>query len=82
VKSSEIINVLTYQFLLYTKKGELKMTQPKHRREGQFKRRKQAQNPHGKVKSFEEIADEVSPGNLTKAQQPAPQPKDYDEIEY
>lgn len=39
------------------------MTQSKRQQERQWTVRKQAQNPHGKVKSFEELAEELSPNN-------------------
>ncbi|WP_231514786.1 DUF6254 family protein [Oceanobacillus salinisoli] len=35
------------------------MTQSKRQRERQWKGRKQSQNPHGNVKSFEQLADEA-----------------------
>ncbi len=35
------------------------MTQSKSQEERQFRTRKQAQNPHGKVKSFKRLADEA-----------------------
>ncbi|WP_256860521.1 DUF6254 family protein [Paraliobacillus ryukyuensis] len=34
------------------------MSKPKSRREREWKNRKQSQDPHGKVKSFEELAKE------------------------
>jgi hypothetical protein len=36
------------------------MTQSKRQQERQFRKRKQAQNPHGHVKSKEELANEIS----------------------
>ncbi|MEH6945584.1 DUF6254 family protein [Bacillus sp. JJ634] len=33
------------------------MTQSKRQEERQWKNRKQSQNPHGKVKSFEQLAE-------------------------
>jgi len=39
------------------------MTQSKGQQERQWKVRKQSQNPHGKVKSFEELAEEITPEN-------------------
>ncbi|SEP62439.1 hypothetical protein SAMN05216232_0392 [Virgibacillus subterraneus] len=35
------------------------MSKSKHQQEREWKGRKQSQNPHGKVRSFEEIADET-----------------------
>lgn len=35
------------------------MTQSKRQEERQWKVRKQSQNPHGKVKSFDQLADEA-----------------------
>lgn len=35
------------------------MTRSKGQKERQWKARKNANNPHGKVKSFEELADEA-----------------------
>lgn len=35
------------------------MTQSKRQEERQWKNRKQAQNPHGKVKSFEKLYEET-----------------------
>jgi hypothetical protein len=40
-------------------KGVLRMTQSKSQQERQRKIRKQSQNEHGKVKSFEQLADEA-----------------------
>ncbi|WP_249310403.1 DUF6254 family protein [Bacillus sp. FJAT-49736] len=37
------------------------MTQSKGQKERQWTVRKQSQNPHGKIKSLEEIADEMKP---------------------
>lgn len=37
------------------------MTQSKRQQERQWIVRKQSQNPHGKIKSLEEIADEMTP---------------------
>lgn len=37
------------------------MTQSKGQKERQWNVRKQSQNPHGKIKSLEEIADEITP---------------------
>ena len=37
------------------------MTQSKSQQERQWRVRKQSQNPHGKVRSLEEIAEEVTP---------------------
>ncbi|WP_017753501.1 DUF6254 family protein [Calidifontibacillus oryziterrae] len=34
------------------------MTQSKGQKERQFRKRKEAQNSHGKVKSFKDLADE------------------------
>ncbi|WP_230474328.1 DUF6254 family protein [Calidifontibacillus erzurumensis] len=34
------------------------MTQSKRQQERQFRKRKEAQNPHGKVKSFKELAED------------------------
>ncbi|MBM7659633.1 hypothetical protein JOC85_000400 [Bacillus mesophilus] len=36
------------------------MTQSKRQKERQFRTRKEAQNPHGKVKSFDELAEGVA----------------------
>jgi len=44
-------------------KEPFKMTQSKGQQERQWKVRKQSQNPHGKVKSFEELAEEITPEN-------------------
>ncbi|MFC0187947.1 DUF6254 family protein [Fictibacillus aquaticus] len=52
------------------------MTHSKSRREGEDRARKENQQPHGKVKSFQELTDGV------KNQTPDAQPADYDEIEY
>ncbi|SEN20163.1 hypothetical protein SAMN05192533_11020 [Mesobacillus persicus] len=35
------------------------MTQSQSQRERQWRERKQEQNPHGKVKSFEQLAEEA-----------------------
>ncbi|MFK2825339.1 DUF6254 family protein [Bacillus sp. B190/17] len=35
------------------------MTQSKRQEERQWKTRKQSQNPHGKVKSFEQLAEDA-----------------------
>jgi Family of unknown function (DUF6254) len=40
-------------------KRSLKMTQSKSQQERQWAVRKQSQNPHGKVKSFEQLAEEA-----------------------
>lgn len=37
------------------------MTQSKRQKERQFRTRKEAQNPHGKVKSLEELSNEIAP---------------------
>lgn len=37
------------------------MTQSKGQKERQWTVRKQSQNPHGKIKSLEEISDEIAP---------------------
>ncbi|MCA1029453.1 DUF6254 family protein [Bacillus timonensis] len=43
------------------------MTQSKRQKERQWNVRKQSQNPpHGKVKSFEELAEEVTPDTKGK----------------
>ncbi|MDF0726302.1 DUF6254 family protein [Cytobacillus sp. S13-E01] len=42
------------------------MTKSKHEKERQWNIRKQSQDPHGKVKSFEELADEVTPQITTE----------------
>jgi hypothetical protein len=39
------------------------MTQSKAQKERQWTVRKQSQNPHGKIKSLEEIADEITPSS-------------------
>lgn len=39
------------------------MTQSKSQKERQWAARKEAQNPHGKVKSFEQLADEAKKGD-------------------
>ncbi|WP_219723252.1 DUF6254 family protein [Bacillus sp. Marseille-P3661] len=39
------------------------MTQSKRQAERQWTKRKQAQNPHGKVKSFEQLANETGNNN-------------------
>ncbi|WP_222928834.1 DUF6254 family protein [Neobacillus piezotolerans] len=38
------------------------MTQSKRQKERQWAARKEEQNPHGKVKSFEQLADEAGKG--------------------
>ncbi|HLU22309.1 DUF6254 family protein [Lederbergia graminis] len=38
------------------------MSHPKREEERRFKDRKQSQNPHGKVKSLKQLADEVDKG--------------------
>jgi hypothetical protein len=38
------------------------LTQSKRQEERQFKQRKQAQNPHGKVKSLKQLDDEGKKG--------------------
>ncbi|MEK3889893.1 DUF6254 family protein [Bacillus sp. FSL K6-3431] len=38
------------------------MTQSKRQKERQWKERKQSQNPHGKVKSFEQLVDGAGKG--------------------
>ena len=35
------------------------MTQSKHQQERLWRERKEEQNPHGKVKSFDQLADEA-----------------------
>ncbi|WP_377889816.1 DUF6254 family protein [Alkalihalobacillus sp. R86527] len=35
------------------------MSQSKGQRERQFKKRKEAQNPHGKIKSLEELSNDA-----------------------
>ncbi|WP_235857634.1 DUF6254 family protein [Paenibacillus albiflavus] len=35
------------------------MSKSKRRREGEFKLRKQTQNPHGKIRSLKEISETV-----------------------
>jgi hypothetical protein len=37
------------------------MTKSKHEQERQWKVRKQSQNPHGKITSLEEFADDIGP---------------------
>lgn len=37
------------------------LTKSKHEKERQWNVRKQTQQPHGKVKTFEELASEISP---------------------
>ncbi len=39
------------------------MTQSKRQQERQWTTRKEAQNPHGKVKSFEELGEEAEKNN-------------------
>jgi hypothetical protein len=46
-------------FISQERKNE--MTQSKRQQERQWTVRKQSQNPHGKVKSFEELAEETAP---------------------
>lgn len=53
------------------------MSKPKHRREAAFRARKQDQHPHGKIPSYEELAEETHPELPRTAH-----PKDYEEIEY
>lgn len=43
----------------YLMLGDERMTQSKSQQERQRKVRKQSQNEHGKVKSFEQLADEA-----------------------
>jgi hypothetical protein len=38
------------------------MTQSKSEKERQWEARKESQNPHGKVKSFEQLAEEAGKG--------------------
>lgn len=40
-----------------------RMTQSKGQKKRQWNVRKQSQNPHGKIKSLEEIADEITPND-------------------
>ena len=40
-------------------RGEKLMSQSKGQRERQFRKRKEAQNPHGKIKSLEELSNET-----------------------
>lgn len=50
-----------------TEKDDETMTQSKRQQERQWNVRKQSQNPsHGKVKSFEELAEEITPKNKNK----------------
>jgi|APAga8741244001_1050109.scaffolds.fasta_scaffold120573_1 hypothetical protein len=42
-------------------KGMRNLTKSKHEKERQWNVRKQTQQPHGKVKTFEELASETSP---------------------
>jgi hypothetical protein len=44
-------------------KGADIMTQSKSQKERQFRTRKEAQNPHGKVKSFDELGEGVAENN-------------------
>lgn len=37
------------------------MTKSKHEQERQWNVRKRQQNPHGKVKSFEELGEDITP---------------------
>ncbi|WP_316572225.1 DUF6254 family protein [Neobacillus sp. YIM B06451] len=39
------------------------MTQSKRQKERQWAARKETQNPHGKVKPFEQLADEAGKGD-------------------
>ncbi|MFZ3589547.1 DUF6254 family protein [Bacillus sp. DJP31] len=41
------------------------MTQSKKQQERQWTTRKESQNPHGKVKSFEELGEEATKDNQT-----------------
>jgi hypothetical protein len=41
----------------------MNMTQSKRQKDRQFRARKEAQNPHGKVKSFEELGEGVEGKN-------------------
>lgn len=43
----------------YCVKGAYEMTQSQRQQERQWKTRKQTQKPHGKVKSFEELAEDA-----------------------
>lgn len=52
------VNLLWINF----KKGAYRMTQSKRQKERQWKERKQSQNPHGKVKSFEQLVDGAGKG--------------------
>lgn len=54
-----ILNMTTF-------KRRKNMTKSKHEKERQWNIRKQSQDPHGKVKSFEELADEVTPQITTE----------------
>lgn len=42
------------------------MTQSKSQKERQWNVRKHSQNPHGKVKSFEELAEDITPETKKK----------------
>ncbi|MFC4321620.1 DUF6254 family protein [Litchfieldia salsa] len=39
------------------------MTQSKKQQERQWRERKEAQHPHGKVKTFEQLAEDASKGD-------------------
>lgn len=43
-----------------TQKGEEEMTQSQNQRERQWRQRKEQQNPHGKVKSLDQLAEETT----------------------
>lgn len=43
-------------------RGGLLMTQSKKQEERQWRQRKETQHPHGKVKSFDQLADEPGKG--------------------
>jgi len=47
-------------------KGDRTMTQSKNQKERQWNVRKHSQQPHGKVKSFEELSEEVAPQSTNK----------------
>lgn len=44
--------------------------------------KKSVKKQAGKVKSYQEINNEISDSNTLKQMQPTPQPEDFEEIDY
>lgn len=46
-------------FIDKMKRGAKNMSKSKHQQEKEWKDRKQSQNPHGKVRSFEQLSEDT-----------------------